>query len=191
VGHDTGGFVAQELALRHPERVAGLVLVATSPGEPGVDEPIDEAWGPPPPVEVEVLTRVPPASDAEWEATMKAIAPLCFHRAGAGAPEALYSQTTFSAEAAVQMMQVVNGWSSADRLADVRAPALVVAGRYDALRPPQQSERLARRMPGAELVVLEESGHFPWLEEPEAFFTAVGGWCRRIGGSRMRAAPER
>jgi proline iminopeptidase len=35
------------------------------------------------------------------------------------------------------------------------------------------------RIPNSELVVFEQSGHFPYIEEPEAFFDAVRGWLKR------------
>jgi pimeloyl-ACP methyl ester carboxylesterase len=36
--------------------------------------------------------------------------------------------------------------------------------------------RIARRVPHAEVVVFEDSGHFPWLEEPNHFFEVLGAW---------------
>jgi proline iminopeptidase len=43
---------------------------------------------------------------------------------------------------------------------------------------PAQLTRIARRIPGAELRWFENSGHFPWLEEPERFFQLVSEWLR-------------
>ena len=81
------------------------------------------------------------------------------------------------------------GWSSVDRLAQVRAPALVVAGRHDAFTSWPQSERIASRLPDAEMVVFEDSARFPWLEEPEAFFSTVVGWAPE--GDRDVTVPRR
>lgn len=180
LGHAQGGFVAQELALRHPARVAGMILVATTPGELGAREGLADDFGPPPPVEVEILQRVPPAGDEEWAATMTAIAPYCLHRSDPDAAAALYARTVFSAQAAARSMLVFSRWSAVDRLAQVAAPALVLAGRHDVLCPPQQSERIARMLPGTQVVVFERSGHLPWLEEPDAFIAAVRAWLPAI-----------
>ena len=39
---------------------------------------------------------------------------------------------------------------------------------------------MAKRMRDAEVVVLEESGHLPWLDEPAPFFDAVRTWLTRV-----------
>ncbi|MGB8021446.1 MAG: alpha/beta fold hydrolase [Candidatus Nanopelagicales bacterium] len=58
-------------------------------------------------------------------------------------------------------------------LGDVRAPALVVCGRHDPQFPLACSIELAEGIHGARLVVLEHSGHFPFIEEPADFWAAV------------------
>ncbi len=66
-----------------------------------------------------------------------------------------------------------------DRLPAVAAPTLLVAGRHDPFCAWPQSGRIADRVDEAELVVLEHSSHFPWLDEPERFFDVVVDWLRR------------
>lgn len=58
----------------------------------------------------------------------------------------------------------------------IEAPCLIIAGRHDIHTSWQQSARIARRVPHAQLVILEESGHFPWLEESVRFFEVVETW---------------
>jgi proline iminopeptidase len=59
--------------------------------------------------------------------------------------------------------------SYADRLKEVRAPTLIVAGRYDPEAPLPCSEELSKGIPGSSLVIFEKSGHFPFIEEASLF----------------------
>ena len=74
-GHSYGGFVAQEFDIRHPERVAGLVLVGTAPGQLGSDETADEYQGQTPPAELITLLNSEPETDADWAAMWRAAFP--------------------------------------------------------------------------------------------------------------------
>jgi proline iminopeptidase len=60
------------------------------------------------------------------------------------------------------------------RLGDVRWPTLVIVGERDWRTPPSASRTIAAGIPGAELLVLPDIGHFPYAEAPEAFATAIG-----------------
>ena len=62
------------------------------------------------------------------------------------------------------------------RLQEVGVPTLVVVGDYDPQMPRSCSEELERGIPNARLATLERSGHFPFVEEPEAFWAAIGGF---------------
>jgi 3-oxoadipate enol-lactonase len=48
-------------------------------------------------------------------------------------------------------------------------PTLVITGDQDRVYPPELAERIARRIPGAKLAVLEDCGHLSNLEQPERF----------------------
>jgi proline iminopeptidase len=58
-------------------------------------------------------------------------------------------------------------------LAALRAPALVITGRWDRLTSPRLALATAEALPGARLEILEESGHRPWAEQPERYFDLV------------------
>jgi proline iminopeptidase len=87
--------------------------------------------------------------------------------------------TVFSAVALRRGLQELTTWSSVDRLAEIRVPVLVVAGRHDAITAWPQAERIVNRLSDADLVVLENSAHVPWLDEPDAFFATITDWLRR------------
>ena len=58
-------------------------------------------------------------------------------------------------------------------LGRIRCPTLVLVGRHDWISPVEQAEEIAKRIPGARLVVFERSGHSPQVEEPEEFVRVV------------------
>jgi len=177
-GHSYGGFVAQELAIRHPADIRALLLVSTTPGQLGAGEAPAEP-GPAIPDEFAALLSSPPGSDADVAAGMAALAPAYVRRAEPERLRGLIADTVFSASTMRRGFEVLSTWSSVDRLESITAPTLVVAGRHDPFSSWPQADRIAAHVPGAEVVVFEESSHFPWLDEPEAFTTTIRQWLER------------
>jgi proline iminopeptidase len=180
IGHSYGGFIAQEAMISHPERIGATVLLTTTPGQlADGEEPVPE--GPPIPAEFAALLARPPEDDEELAASMSQLALAYLHRAPVDVLRSAMAGTEFRAATMARGLEVLSTWSSVERLASVAMPVLVVAGRHDAFTAWPQSDRIARRLRDAEVVVLEHSGHFPWLDEPEVFFPAVTGWMERRG----------
>ena len=175
-GHSYGGFVAQELTLRHPDLVRALMLIDTTPGQLGEGESEDDYRGEPPPAEMlEAMSQIP-ETDEQLAIGMPALVPWYLHRVDVDETIRLLDQTIYSRDAMEQGFVALASWSSVDRLATIAAPTLVSAGRYDLLTSAPQADRIADRIPQSDRIVFEESGHMPWLDEPEAFFAAVNGW---------------
>jgi proline iminopeptidase len=178
IGHSFGGFIAQELAIRHSQALAGLILVSTTPGQLGAGEdPAPE--GPPPPPEFIEVVSTPPETDEEYATGMRRLLPVYFHGPPPDEAWRLIDATVFDAATMRRGFEVLASWSAVDRLGGVDVPTLVVAGRNDAITAAAQGQRIAARLPDAEVVVLEDSAHFPWMEEPAAFFEAVREWLDR------------
>jgi pimeloyl-ACP methyl ester carboxylesterase len=91
----------------------------------------------------------------------------------------LFSETIYRADVMIRGFEVLAGWSSLDRLDQLVIPALLIVGSDDVFTSPPQSLRMARRIPMAETVIIDGSGHFPWIQAPEAFFAAVLDWATR------------
>ncbi|MGW7366225.1 alpha/beta fold hydrolase [Streptomyces sp. NPDC054841] len=66
----------------------------------------------------------------------------------------------------------------------VGVPALVVVGRHDVICGVRWAEELYRLIPGSELLILENSGHFGHIEEPEAFSQAVTRFVTTVNPPR-------
>jgi pimeloyl-ACP methyl ester carboxylesterase len=62
----------------------------------------------------------------------------------------------------------------------IDVPTLLVAGAEDSLRAPGYADDLAKRIPGAELLVLPECGHLPQIEHPARFNQTVLEFLRKL-----------
>jgi pimeloyl-ACP methyl ester carboxylesterase len=174
LGLSLGGLVAQELALRAPARVRALVLAATAARLPGRTRRVLDAWRrlllagtDPDALRREQVAWVLGAATLEDDGTTEAILAAL---AGAPAP----SPRGFSAQADACLAH-----DTRDRAAGIRAPALVLAGREDALVPPSASEGLARLLPHARLQ-LHEGGHAFLLESTAAVTDAALAFLRGV-----------
>ncbi len=76
----------------------------------------------------------------------------------------------------IRGFEILARWSSVDRLATVTVPVFLGVGRHDAFTSFPQSYRIADRLPEADVVIYENSGHFPWLEEPGHVFASIDAW---------------
>jgi len=163
VGQSMGGALVQLLALDHPECVASLTLVATSPAGPDPDLPpmTDEAgaalaaiaepdWSDRTAV-IEYLTE-------QWRATASRSHP--FDAEGTRALCARVVDRTTNMESSLKNSYAAEGsdrWR--ERLGGLDVPTLVVHGTEDPLFPLGHGVALAREIPGAELLTLEGGGH--------------------------------
>jgi pimeloyl-ACP methyl ester carboxylesterase len=176
-GHSMGGFVALTLALRRPDLVRSLVLVATGPGGPE-HEPLPEetlaSW---------MSAAGLPADEAVRRTFATAFAPgwegdhpdeyaewLAARLDPPTPPECWWAQLE---AAAVYKERGVN-------VEQIAVPALVVHGDLDRVVPVSNGRLLAARLPRAQLVVLPGRGHVPMLEEPEEFSAAVCAFLDRF-----------
>ena len=156
------------------------MLVGTTPGQPGEADDPEADPGPPFPPPAAELMASPPETNEDFARTAHQLLPYYFPCLGAEAAAPYLADTIFEVGAMVRSMEVLGGWSTVDRLAQVRAPTLLLVGAHDVFCSPPQSTRIARLVPGAELEVLPDSGHFPFLEEPDRFFATLEAWLDRV-----------
>ena len=165
-GHSMGGMIAQEMALRHPERLRSLILGATWPGGPHAVPPELEA----------LVAFVDQGADADRARTVGTVVPDAPSSPGHPAeygPEqhegdrryADYPPT--SPEVYAAQLRAAALHDAYDRLPDITARTLVLHGTDDPLVPAANGRILAERIPGAELVLLEGARH-GYLTEKQA-----------------------
>jgi pimeloyl-ACP methyl ester carboxylesterase len=186
LGHSHGGFVAQYHALHHPERVAGVILYDSAPltgpehaaeamrlvqlfaarhaGHPGLPEVLAAFQAIPTisddPQTTAVARGLLPSYFADYWGREEEFAPL---RASVRAAYISGLDENLSPD-------VID---DREALGSLTVPTLVVVGRHDVICGVRWAEELHRLIPGSELLILENSGHFGHLEEPEAFSPAV------------------
>lgn len=85
----------------------------------------------------------------------------------------------FAPEVLRAMSDGYGGIDVEDRLGDITQPVLLLAGRHDRVCSLQAHEFMAERIPTAELVVFEDSGHMTFVEENAKYLDAVDAFLRR------------
>ena len=181
IGVSMGGMIAQELALRHPERVRGLVLGCTYP-EPDADVERQRQFS---------LTQFGGSVSAtgEMRIDLSALDPMMFFQ---HLLPTVFNQEFidrdlakllplftgaleygFSMEAILGQVEAVMGHRTTDRLHHIAAPTLVITGDQDRLVPPANSDILAENIPNAKLVKIAGGSHGFNFETPDVFNRAV------------------
>jgi len=161
IGGSMGGVVAQHFALRHPERLLRLVLVATGAQTPDPDGSLAKA---------DTLAQSPLSDDA-LRRTVEGF----FNQQPPDAEKRQYEDVVRAASrmAAVDAARSNARSNTLDRLGNIHVPTLILQGRHDRSRTPEHGAFMRTQIADAELVILEQSGHTPQLEEPEVFDSVV------------------
>lgn len=172
IGLSLGGMVGQELALRQPQRVAGLVIANACAGY---------------------------AADgrAQWQQRIDTIAAQGLEAVADGTMQRWFSDAFRAAQAAtvarwrrrvvstspsgyVGACHAVMRHDTVARLPQISAPTLVIAAGADLATPLPMLQILVDGVPGAQLAVIESAAHLSALEQPAAFETAVRGLLERL-----------
>lgn len=180
LGWSLGGFVAQQLAIRHPERVDRLVLAATNPGgsRTVLGDPSDTEVDSDPDATDEEILRVNYPSTRAGRAAARAFLRRLERAADSGEipDDFRVSDRAFNAQLVAE-----DAWLRSDRnyaSLGIRVPTLVAGGARDLLVPPANLRRIARRIPGARLVLFRGAGHAFLFQAHERFALLIDGFLR-------------
>jgi 3-oxoadipate enol-lactonase len=156
LGFSMGGYIAEALAIYHPEKVRSLILCATTPG---------------------VVNRIPYSNEVAQELVkvsddkvskhdrVKALVYLLYPKEYLDTRlEELISEESYESNptpvyALKCQSAALASFDAYDRLPNLKIPVLVITGDRDQLIPPENSRLLAERIPGAELQVMTGLGH--------------------------------
>ena len=180
LGFSMGGMIAQQIALKYPEIVKSLTLVATAARFPARAGYLTKLW-------LKMMEeRVSPETRLQemclWaftdeffedEARVTAVVNLGLNQPH---PQPIHG---FAGQVAALLQH-----DTTDKIDRISVPTSVLIGKDEILIPLEFSEELAANIPNAELVVSERGGHNYLLEFPEIFNQAVMQFLARVTASK-------
>ncbi len=178
VGSSTGGAIGQVMALEHPDTVRSLSLVSTwgrtdnyfrrlfnlrkrALLELGYSDALELA---------NLFLFAPSFLREHWDDIVKAEEGL------KGNPPDI--------PVAVKRIDMIIAHDALDRVKDIQQPTSIVVGSLDVVTPQYFSEELKGHIPQAELRVIQDAGHFVFLEKAELFHQTVRDFIRRAPTAR-------
>jgi 3-oxoadipate enol-lactonase len=164
IGFSLGSAVAQELAIRHPELVRSLVLIATWPAS---DPWFQGEW-----LSWQTLRR---AHWDEYERFVRTLSPWLWSARTYSTPGMIDGIVAMAA--ARDSIQRPDGFTrqceanaahdATDRLGRIGAPTLVISGEEDICTPPRYARKVAELIPGARLFKIPGAAHMVFVEQAD------------------------
>jgi pimeloyl-ACP methyl ester carboxylesterase len=174
-GFSGGSIIAQELALRHPELVRSLVLQSAWSRLDHYAQTQLEFW--------RWMIEAAPSERAFTEWFYLWIYTARAHNDGTVGQiieQVLAFPHKQSPENLQRQLDAFVGDDTTDRLRDISAPTLVLAGRRDLNARPELCRAVAELIPGARFEVMEEEAHQPFQEVPEDWNARVDAFWREL-----------
>ena len=194
IGHSMGGVMVLHYALEYPNQVEGLLILDSLAAEDeSRNKELEVRWQalaehPPFRPIVEELSKVDESKETEEEFIENAhkMMPLCFSTMNAfekayATFKKGFDSTTLSYHADRGQWEARSPFTLVERLHQIISPTLVVVGTNDFVCSVKEAQRLHLSLPNSKLVVIENAGHFPWIEQPDEFFFWVRKFLPEMG----------
>jgi pimeloyl-ACP methyl ester carboxylesterase len=181
LGHSHSGAIALAYAQRHQHHLDRLILVDSQLfGCNGADVTEQFLRGASNDFRYrEAVSRMgapAPTTDEAFSQMVKKMLPLYFHDPAKNLPLfelTMGDQLSLWAFRSQNLSDKLSPTDQTATLSELRIKTLILVGQFDWICPVVVSERLHDGLPNSELVILENSGHFPWIEEPARFFSSI------------------
>ncbi len=162
-GNSMGGWIAATAALNNPDKISHLVLVDSA----GLR--LDKS----PPINLN------PATKEEERALLLAL----FANKSFVTEKLVADRWEYRKGIRTTVQATLESFKTKlplldDRLKNIKVPTLIIWGRDDTLTPLAFAERFAKGIPGSKLIVIDDAGHLPQVEQPKAFYRAVKRFVR-------------
>ncbi len=176
MGGSYGGTIALSFAVKHLQRIKSLIVACSHFGG------VDKVASAPGVRETRARGGAPDASDEERRAALETL----FHPHTIDErPEVVAFYDGFKRRFPISKEEIerrnkgMAEFDVSEEIETLRVPTLVISGEADVLVPTENSRRMAGRIPGAELVIVENTGHHFYSEQPEASAEAILAFLAR------------
>jgi len=170
IGLSFGGMVAQELALRHPERVEKMALLCTSPGGDGLASyPLHELEAL---SDEEYLRSYIKLSDTRLDDAWIDANPDILETVRARMDRSAYAGEAGHTRGRHGQLQARRTHDCWDRLGQIKCPVWLGGGKYDGIALPRAMQNLADRLPNATLEFFE-GGHLFMVQDKRAYESLI------------------
>ena len=186
LGHSHGGVVAQAYAAAYPDRVERLVLASSlarfgpeqeAAMRAGMDKRSGQPWYRDAAAALEEEQEVTFADDRQLTDLFFREVPLYFAHydaAEAGYADTLRAETINADALKLFNEKIFNTFDLRERLPNITAPTLVITGDDDFICGPVCAAEISGAIPRARQVIVGDSGHMVFVEQPQAFHDEVG-----------------